>query len=252
MRRIFFVDLDDTLFYAARKLPAPAGPDDSEAEAVAFDRTGAPLSYRRAHQRALLDWLSREGEIVPTTGRNLDAFRRVRLPFTGHAICSFGGLIVTPAGVPEPRWHDRIAELAASHRTALADLVEQTLQRAGERAVDVRARSVGDAGLDLYVSVKHNREDAAALADLAVDLQAALAPGWRTHLNDNNLAFMPPWLGKHHAVRWFVENLLDQSAGPVLSVGVGDSLSDASFMGVCDYALTPTRSQLFARWCAPV
>ena len=251
MRRIFFVDLDDTLFHTPRKLPAPSGPDDSVAEAVAFDRNGAPISYRRARQRALFDWLSHEGEIVPTTGRNLDAFQRVRLPITGHAICSFGGLIVTPAGVPEPRWHGRIADQAASHGTALAELVGQILQLAGERAVDVRACSVVDAGLDLYVSVKHNREDSAALAAFAVELQPALAPGWSMHLNDNNLAFMPAWLGKHHAVQWFVEHLMDRSAGPVLSVGVGDSLSDAPFMGVCDYALTPTRSQLFARWGPP-
>lgn len=232
-RRVVFVDLDDTLFHSRRKL-------GDDGEPAATGRDGLPLSFMGPKQRALLDWLACMGEVVPTTGRNLEAYGRVTLGFAGAAICSFGGVIVHPGGAIDAPWHARVAAQAAPCRRALAATAEGI---AGRARGDVRARVITDAGIDLYVSVKHGAGDAAALAALAADLRREVPEGWSVHCNDNNLAVLPPHLGKHRAVAYYLDEVIRE---PALSVGVGDSLSDAAFMARCDFALTPSRSQLLA------
>jgi hydroxymethylpyrimidine pyrophosphatase-like HAD family hydrolase len=233
---IVFLDLDDTLFSTRRK-------DPSASIAVAYDRQDQPRSFMSGRQQAFLEWLARDALLVPTTGRNRDAFRRVRLPLDGYAICSFGGLILTPAGEPEPRWHARMETAAAGCHIQLTRLTERVLELSDERGLDVRARVICDADLPFYVSAKHNQEDAAELEALSAAVLPLLPPGWQLHLNDNNLSIMPPFLGKEHAVAWFLREIATEGA---FAVGVGDSLSDAPFMALCDFALTPSRSQLFS------
>ena len=235
MRRVLFLDLDDTLFHSRRKRPPSVGD-----EAVAWASDGTPDSFISPRQRAFFDWLSAGAEVVPTTGRNAAAYRRVGLPFDGWAICSFGGLILRPDGTSDPRWHQRIAPLAHAEASALEALVDVALAASGP--VPVRARVIQDDGLPLYVSVK--TEDDAGLDSLAASLRAQLPPGWRVHVNARNLAVLPPFLGKEHAVRWFIETEIGPDA---LVLGAGDSMSDAPFLAACDYALMPSPSQLLAR-----
>ncbi len=60
---------------------------------------------------------------------------------------------------------------------------------------------------------------------------------------------MPPFLGKAHAVARLLPRLRQaHPEAPIL--GFGDSLTDAPFMALCDYAVTPTGSQLAARLLA--
>ncbi len=238
-RAVVFVDLDDTLFSTLRKTPAPVGP------AVAHRRDGAPLSYMSSAQRALFALLSAAGMLVPTTGRNVEAYRRIALPFTGPVICSFGGVILTADGIPEPRWHALISAEAARHTDALLGLVEPVLRLGDRLGADVRARAIEDAGNPLYLSVKHNQDDGAALARVANQVHPLVPPGWRVHHNDNNLAVMPPYLGKERAVAWFRAELAPPGA---LAIGIGDSLSDLPFMAACDFAMAPSGSQVLAAW----
>lgn len=235
MRRVLFVDLDDTLFHSRRKrAPGPG------TEAVAWASDGTADSFMTAQQRAFFDWVIEGSEVVPTTGRNVAAYRRVGLPFVGWAICSFGGVILGPDGVSDARWRGRIAPMALAHSPALHALVEAALAASG--SVNVRARVIEDDGLPLYLSVK--TEDEAGLDALASTLREQLPIGWRVHVNARNLAVMPPFLGKEHAVGWFIENVCGPDA---LVIGAADSLSDAPFLAACDYALLPCPSQLLAR-----
>lgn len=234
---ILFVDLDDTLFHSARKTGGARG------KAVAFDRGGAPVSFMTDRQNAFFRWLARDAEVVATTGRSTAAYRRVCLPLEGYAICSHGGLILQPDGHPEPRWHGRIGTEARAHRSLLESLAATACSRAEATGVDARVRTISEDDLDLYVSIKHNRENGSELARLAPALAQDLPAGWRLCLNANNLALLPPFLGKDLAVSWFLEEIAGEGA---FAIGVGDSLSDAPFMALCDYALTPSRSQLFS------
>lgn len=234
---LVFIDLDDTLFRSRRKTL------EQDAEPIAYRGDGEALSFMTRRQRAFFEWLSRDAVVVPTTGRNAAALGRVHLRFQAHAICSFGGLMLRPDGSPEPRWRAHIEEQARAALPGLGALLEAIRSEASRTGLDVRARPVADDGLELYLSIKHNADDAAALATLVPFIERHLPAGWRTGLNDNNLAVMPGFLGKEKAVAWYLEHLAQPHA---FVLGGGDSFSDAPFLALCDYVLTPAQSQLFA------
>lgn len=235
MRRVVFVDLDDTLFQTQRKNPQAD-------RLAAVDRDGQPLSFRCGRQEAFLDWLAKDALIVPVTGRSVDAFRRVTLPLGAQAICSFGGVILDDDGKPDPEWHGRMVDAADRTEQAMEGLLEAVAFAAMEQHVDVRYRIIRDAGLPLYISVKHNTANSQDMARLASVVSPVVPDGWTLHLNGNNMALLPPFLGKAAAVAFFLQRFAD--GGPIMTVGVGDSLTDVGFMELCDYAIAPARSQI--------
>lgn len=248
MGRVVFVDLDDTLFQTARK-------DPTATRLAAVDGQGAPLSFQSDRQASLLDWLSDGARVIPVTGRNVQAFRRVTLAFGDRAICSFGGVVLNPDGTPDPEWHGRMAAAAPAAAPALDTLHAVTRQRAEALGIDVRHRVIHDADLPLYLSVKHNAGSGAETARLAEAMAPHMPAGWAIHRNGSNMALLPPFLGKAHAVRFVMDALRDPNdPEPLLTIGVGDSLTDLGYMALCDYALTPRGTQiadLFARWTQP-
>lgn len=252
MKRAFFVDLDDTLFQTLRK-------NGQASILAAIDKEGRPLSFQSNAQAAFFDWIRKDAMLVPVTGRNVSALRRVVLPLggaSGYAICSYGGVIVGPDGEPEPGWHARIKDQCEATSSEMKHLERTFLDLARSLSVDCRFTVVADAGLPLYLSIKHNRNDGEEMKRLA---QAIIKPdGWLIHLNDSNLALLPPFLGKEKAVSFFLETILEPKT---LTIGVGDSLTDLGFMGLMDFAVQPTSSQIFktimsqlspqAAWAAP-
>jgi len=237
MRRVVFVDLDDTLFQTQRKNPAAD-------RLAAVDRDGAPLSFRCGRQEAFFDWLAGDARMVAVTGRSVAAFRRVMLPLGELAVCSFGGVILGVDGLPEPAWQARMAGPAAAAAAELEAWSVQVTRQAAGLGIDVRQRIIADAGLKLYLSIKHNRGLDGEAAALAQGLAPGLPAGWTLHHNGANLALLPPFLGKAAAVSFLLERLADE--GPLLTLGVGDSLTDLGFMGLCDYVIAPSNSQIVA------
>lgn len=236
-RPLVFLDLDDTLFQTRRK-------NATALHVAAVDRAGQPLSFMTDAQAMLAAWLSVAARVVPTTGRNSEALSRVGLDFSHGAICSFGGLIRRADGTPDPEWQARMAAHSADYAEALHMLDALLGVYLEMESLDIRHRVIADAGLNLYLSVKHNAaawEDLGAVADW---LRAEVPAGWRVHLNGNNLAVLPPFLDKAHAVRWFRDHI----AGPhPFALGIGDSLSDLDFLLACDFAALPSGSQLAQR-----
>lgn len=97
--------------------------------------------------------------------------------------------------------------------------------------------------MPLYALAKHADADHDALFAVVDAAVPALPPGWTDHRNGNNVALMPPYLGKRHAVAHILPGLRNRFPdAPV--IGIGDSRTDAPFMGLCDFAMMPTRSQL--------
>ena len=240
MRAIALVDLDDTLFQTLGKCP-PDVPAEA-LEPIGYDREGAPLSYATPRQLSFLSWLSDSTLLVPVTARSRDALDRVRIAWT-RAICAHGGLILDSAGAADPRWRARMAGEASAHADELSRLSGRILDEAA--GVPLRVRVLEEEGLPLYVLAKHPRGDADALA-AAIDRVVPEVPaGWTVHRNGNNAAFLPPYLGKEHAVAYLMPELRRQYPhAPV--IGIGDSLTDAPFMALCDFAMMPSRSQLGA------
>ncbi|MDM0115186.1 hypothetical protein QTI66_23755 [Variovorax sp. J22R133] len=236
-----FSDLDDTLFCSVRKRALTA-----DSQPAALLKNGDVISYSNDRQRAFLNWLMRDARLVPVTARSVEAYRRVLMSFPGPAIVSFGGVLLDADGREDAQWAAHMAQVLAPAEPQLEDACT-VLQRGIEaRGLNAWARVVREGGLAQYVVAKHRDHDVHALTQLKVEvLQPWLAahPGYRAHQNDNNLALLPPGLDKAQALEFLLARLR-QEHGAIVTVGFGDSYSDADFMALCDYGLTPGGTQL--------
>lgn len=240
MRAIAFVDLDDTLFQTIRKCP----PDVPQAAltALGFAKDGAPLSYATPRQMAFIAWLTETTVFVPVTARGLDALRRVQIPF-GAAVCAHGGVVLTDTGEVDPVWAAHVAAQAEVHAPTLAALAEAVTRSAATLGTPLSVRLLSEGPIGLYVLVKHPNAIDAELHAAVDAMLGAIPAGWTVHRNGNNVAIMPPYLGKAHAVAHILPGLRARYPdAPTL--GIGDSLTDAPYMALCDFAMTPTGSQL--------
>lgn len=242
MRAIALVDLDDTLFQTLRKCPP-----DVPAERLVplgFARDGAPLSYATPRQLNLLEWLSESAWLVPVTARSREALMRARISFTA-AICAHGGVIIGEDGEPDPEWRRHAQAQSAALQPELEKLRRAIATEAEARGAALRVRVLSEEGLGLYVLAKHEETDEEALHAIVDAILHDLPAGWSVHRNGNNAALMPPWLGKRHAVAALLPRLRERHPdAPV--IGLGDSLTDAPYMALCDYAMMPRGSQLAA------
>ncbi|KQN00630.1 hypothetical protein [Sphingomonas sp. Leaf25] len=240
IRAIALVDLDDTLFQTLRKCPADVPPE--RLTPLGFAKDGSPLSYATPVQMRFLDWLAETTHLVPVTARSLDALRRAHIPFKA-AVCAHGGVILNDESEVDAEWAAIVAGRAAEHRAVLDELVAAIAAEAALRDVPINARVLMEGDLALYALAKHADADADALFGVVDAAVPALPPGWTDHRNGNNVALMPPYLGKAHAVARILPGLRARFPdAPV--IGIGDSLTDAPFMGLCDFAMLPPRSQL--------
>jgi hypothetical protein len=240
---IALVDLDDTLFQTRGKCPAELA--DHELTPIGFARDGSALSFATPRQMRLLGWLAQTTHLVPVTARSLDALGRVEVPHAA-AICAHGGLILDDAGEVDSEWQARMTAASAEHGATLTDLRDRIAQAAEAAGEPISARILAEHGIALYVIAKHADADVAAL-NRVVDLAVPEVPaGWTDHRNGNNIALLPPYLGKAQAVRFLLPSLRARFAdAPV--IGIGDSRTDAAFMRLCDFAMLPTGSQLAER-----
>src|SRR5436305_630024 len=150
MRVHVFLDLDGTLFQTRPK--CPPGVDLTSA---AIRRDGTPLSFMTPRQRRLLELLRSADCVIPTTARNLDAFRRVHLPFTSLAILDFGGVILLPDGSPDEEWVSLIRPQAHAIAPELKRRCEALLAFIEMHNLGVHIRLISDLDLPLYLVMKH-------------------------------------------------------------------------------------------------
>ncbi|WP_342658721.1 hypothetical protein NPJ82_06305 [Sphingomonas sp. NY01] len=243
MRAIALVDLDDTLFQTRAKCPEDLA--DEALTPIGFAVDGAPLSYATPRQMRFIEWLAETTHLVPVTGRSLDALRRVNVPFAA-GVCAHGGVVLGEDGEPDEGWAAEIARAAADHAGALDGYAAAIAHEAEAQGVPLRVRVLEEAGVPIYTLAKHPEADHNALFKVVDAAIPDVPAGWTLHRNGNNVAMMPPYLGKANAVAHLLPGL--RARFPEASViGVGDSLTDAPFMALCDFAMLPTRSQLADR-----
>lgn len=232
-----FADVDDMLITTSRECPS------ADSVVAAVDDKGATCGWLTPRQQRFLVLFRGNVNIVLTTARTSKGVSQLSLPISGYCIVSFGGVIRQPDGSVEPRFRELMAAQCMQSKHALVELLELIEVSCRARGINARARIASDDGLDLFLSIKHNERNLDELQALREVLEPRLPSGWRLHHNGNFLAAMPPFLGKEIAVRWFMENI----AGPdVLTIGMGDSLTDLPFMELCDFAVMPTNSQSFS------
>jgi predicted mannosyl-3-phosphoglycerate phosphatase (HAD superfamily) len=101
-----------------------------------------------------------------------------------------------------------------------------------------------DHGCAFYVLIKSLDHSETGLDAVELLLRDRVA---RTNLqvvrNANNLVAIPEWLDKRHAMEFMADQFRSRH-GNILTVGMGDSLSDLNFMKACDYMMVPSRSQI--------
>ena len=240
MRAIAFVDLDDTLFQTIRKCPADV--PEHALTPLGFAKDGSPLSYATPRQMAFISWLTETTMFVPVTARGLDGLRRVRIPFTA-AVCAHGGVVLGVDGELDKQWASHVAEQADAHAPMLATLSEAVTHSAATLGTRLSVRVLSEGPIGLYVLIKHPDAIDVELNAAVDGMLGAVPAGWTVHRNGNNIAIMPPYLGKAHAVTHILPRL--RARYPDAStLGIGDSLTDAPYMSLCDFAMTPTGSQL--------
>ncbi len=250
---IALVDLDDTLFQTLRKCPADM--PQSQLTPMAWGVDGQPISYATPQQMSFVGWLHDHTVMIPVTGRSSHALLRTPLRFRDAVVAHGGGILrrgIDGEWAHCPHWHETMRARIAPHLALLNSIRDRIVNIEAPRAgISVRTQIVHEADQPLYLVIKH--QDAATGDDHAMHTACTSAAeahdelaNWTVHMNGNNVAFMPPGLGKAHAVRDILPQM--RAAYPELPViGIGDSLTDAAFMQLCDFAMMPTHSQIATR-----
>jgi hydroxymethylpyrimidine pyrophosphatase-like HAD family hydrolase len=236
---IYLTDLDDTLFRSFHKHP------QGDALTRVTTATNGHHGHMNPAQQGLLAALRATGAVIPVTARSTDAFSRVHLDFgTRRAILANGAVILNAEGIADPDW---LAHTAHIGRGAEALLLDMSALIDAELGPAARSWIVEEYGAPVYFCVKMNTtgmEDVQSDITAAAELLASRfdLSGLQQHANGNNLSFTPTGISKREACRHLIDSIRDGSGAPL--IGIGDSLTDLPFMGLCDFIMTPSGSQI--------
>ena len=238
---VAFADLDDTLFQTRRKLP---GVDPRTLTPATVNTRGEAHSFCTPAQTELLRLLACGGvTVIPVTGRDLAAMARVTLPFTSWRIVDHGLTLVAPGGEVDAEWAGHVRERLHDLQDALAAATAHLETHAARLGCRLTRHHAHD--LPFMTVLKHPDAHADALEELQLRWESFLTDQGLDSLkiiaNANNVSVLPRSLGKLEAVQHLRQR---QFPDAVLTLGLGDSLSDLAFMSACDFAITPPRGQL--------
>ncbi|MDO4895719.1 MAG: hypothetical protein Q3971_00030 [Moraxella sp.] len=233
------MDLDDTLFQTKRKLTDINQPLIT----ASHNKQDKPLSFFTRKQAHFFYWLHAHTTLIPVTARDRAEFARVKLPFDNLKVLTHGAVILDKENKPLPAWEKHIATpLSALQSTLYTTL--STLQDLGDDFI-ITPHSDEFMGTDLmiYLAIKHRQKDHKTLSRLANKLMTMpnIEQDFYVHINANNLAILPHFIHKRHAVAFLKSHYLPNTT-PMF--GFGDSLADLPFLSLLDWYGTPNRGQL--------
>jgi len=243
MEKFLFLDLDDTVFQTRRKCASI-----EQAIPAAYALSGEPSSYCLPKQKTLLVLLHEQWRIIPTTARTQAAYARVDLgiPCNDGVILNHGATILCTNGQEDSQWRARLEPQLKTLQPLLHELKHTIETYAQQKSIHVLVRIIHEVGLDYYLEVRHHQ---AVSTELESVLKACVQPllnkmtVFNAYLNSNSLTILPCRINKSHAVSYRIAELRQQY-GEILTMGMGDSLSDAPFIAQCDYAMIPQGTQL--------
>jgi len=239
---IYLTDLDDTLFRSIAKHP------DTVGLSRVTTATNGHHGHMNAAQQGLFAALRSTGHVIPVTARSSDAFARVHLDFgTGRAVLANGAVVRDETGRPDPDWSDHTGRIGRRFDPLFGEMSALVRAEFGEA---VRSWVVKEEGAPVYFCVKMNAAEEVAVRDGITTARDLLSgrldlSGMWAHVNGNNLSFTPIGISKRDACLHLIERLGDRGGAPL--IGLGDSLTDLPFMGLCDFMMIPSRSQIATR-----
>ena len=235
MTIVSFTDLDDTLFYSRRKLS-----DGEPCRVAALLPDGQPGAFSDGRQQMLFSLIG-QYSIIPVTGRRTDSLQRVQLPFSSFKIASHGAIVLDADNQLYQSWQRMLDNEEPAWRSRICELAQCISRFAANAGLDLRVRVIEDHGYACYVCIK-GRDDH---LKQVIDAQELCTPsnGFYRHINERNLAYMPPYASKRNAVA-FLKKEISKASKTTTFFGIGDSISDAGFMSECDFQIIPSNSQI--------
>lgn len=243
IRPVVFPDLDDTLFQTKRKMVDEL--DQVPVRVGALDRSLAPRSFMNEEQALLVDWLLVNADVIPVTARGTDEYARVQIPFTSWAITTHGAVILSPDGQCDTQWQKHIETELTPYRQRLLDMQGDITTLMAERGIDAWARiNYEYDGVPIYLVLKHTDstklDELNAIGDEIEEIFGT--EGFYVHRNSNNIAWLPICIEKGKATGYLL-NKLRAERGTFPTIGLGDSLTDFSFLKLCSWYGVPKQSQ---------
>ncbi|WP_147199731.1 hypothetical protein [Pantoea sp. CCBC3-3-1] len=236
-------DLDDTLFQTKRKMLDENG--QILYRTGALDRELQPRSFMSEEQSMMVDWLLATAELIPVTARGTEETSRVQIPFSSWKVMTHGAVIANPDGSVNEEWASVVKTALSGMRKKLISYQERLSAQLLDSGVNAWCRMNYEYdSTPVYFVMKHR--DSTRIKEL-FDFNANAVKAFDTtdfyiHQNGNNVAWIPNCVQKGLAVEWLLKKLREErGAFPVL--GLGDSLSDHTFMKHCHWFGMPSRSQ---------
>lgn len=240
---LFLVDLDDTLFQTKRKMSEQD--KNCDLRVGAFDLTLQPRSFMTEEQGMFVDWLLEHAELIPVTARGTSEIARVSIPYYSWAITTHGAVILQPDKTPDVSWKNKILSEIAPLQSTLLDLQRKCEELLVERGVNGFARiNYEYDDQPIYLVMKHrNSVQVQEIYDIAkVVAEEFDLSGFYVHSNSNNIAWLPKCIEKGLATEYLLNQLrAEQGIRPV--IGLGDSISDHTFLKYCSWWGVPKKSQ---------
>ncbi|NRD72866.1 hypothetical protein HQQ94_06360 [Shewanella sp. VB17] len=233
---IAFSDLDDTLFSSPRQF------DSMEGLHVAATLPNGDIGAYASHaQNKMLEMLSRNALLVPVTGRRTDSLSRVLCQFSGDKVASHGAIILDADNNIHPEWKHVLDVEVGLWSAKMDELHTAACAHIKSRNLDLRVRIVEDYGYPCYLCIKGDTDD---LRQIHPDNFGSVTDGFYVHVNNRNLAFLPPYASKQRAVQFLKQRYQTEFKGEQMYLGLGDSMSDLPFMSECHFHIIPCVSQI--------
>lgn len=241
-RALATIDLDRTLIYSAAAIaegaadPAAAAALSAAARCVEIYQ-GRPQSFMSPAAMAMLTELAARAEVVPTTTRTIEQYRRITLPIgtPRFAITSNGGNILVN-GVRDEAWSRQVSDLLGTLGAGV-DAVYERLGADAAGAPWLRTMRIAD-GLFCYVVVELE-----LLPPQVVPAWASWAAerGWNVSRQGRKIYVMPDPVTKQLAVDEVRTRLPHV---PSSSYAAGDGVLDQPMLVGADAAIRPRHGEL--------
>jgi hypothetical protein len=239
----FFTDIDDTLIQTKRKTNF-----DFDTEPAGFKETGEISSYIYKKNLILLKQLLNAGiEIIPTTARDLNSYRRTIF----YSEFKFSKIILNfSAEIYEKNqknleW-DSIIKNQYQKLPISLDEIQKTYSDFIKKHLLTnnipQIKNIKSFYLSIYnknfPTDKKLTSEIRNLTEIYLQ-ENSLNDNFYIYQNDASIGILPSFLNKKHATEFLINKY-----NPILTIGAGDNSSDFDFMNLTDFSLIPKKSNL--------